>query len=89
MISLKDLNVLLEKIPAWKKLVRLPDKISELEARIEELESKFEKPLSKKACPSCGEKQWFVVHSRKMPKWEKTERRYKCKTCQFEETVME
>lgn len=48
---IKDLNELLEKIPVWKKLVQLPDRIDSLEKRIKSIEDKMSG--SGELCPFC------------------------------------
>jgi hypothetical protein len=51
MLSLKDLNELLEKIPLWKKMTQAPDRIDALEQRIVDLERKLSGDGA--ACPFC------------------------------------
>lgn len=49
----KDVNDLLEKIPVWRALVGLPDRVEALEKRIAELESRLERAPGD-TCPACG-----------------------------------
>lgn len=87
MLGLGDLNVLLEKIPIWKRLVGLPGEIERLEARVAELEAKLAAPQSKEACPSCGERAFFVESSRRAlgpgRMAGRQDRVYKCRSCGF------
>jgi hypothetical protein len=50
---IEDLNALLEKIPIWKKLVQLPDRIDAIENRIKSLEDKMSG--SGELCPFCNQ----------------------------------
>ena len=89
---LGDIQKALESFPIWKKLVKVPEQIEGLERRIAELEEKLSQPLSKDACPSCGERTWFVVSSTpneiagEMGAMDNT---YKCRSCGFSTTKME
>lgn len=47
----KDINELLEKIPIWKRLIQLPDRIDEIEKRIKTIEDKISG--SGELCPYC------------------------------------
>jgi transposase-like protein len=51
MFSLKDLNELLEKIPIWKKLIQLPEKLDSIEKRIKSIEDKMSS--TGELCPYC------------------------------------
>lgn len=79
-----DLNALLEKIPVWKRLVAMPAELAALTERVALLESKLGQPLSKDACPSCGERAFFLESSRKVgPTVNRTQECiYKCRACQ-------
>jgi DNA-directed RNA polymerase subunit M/transcription elongation factor TFIIS len=85
MVSVSDLLTLLDKVPVWKRIKELPDRIVKLESRVSELEGKLGKPLSKDACPKCGERQFFVEHSRTVGAVGLQERIYKCRACEFVE----
>lgn len=87
--ALSELNTLLEKIPVWKRLVSLPVEVDALKERLSSLESKLNQPLSKDACPSCGERAFFIESSRPalggMGKMGLLDRSFKCKVCGFTE----
>lgn len=92
MVGLADLNALLEKVPVWKRLVELPRYVNELEQRVRALEEKLGQPLSKEACPSCGEKAFFVTSSAPDPVMGEVgamRRTYTCRACGFTENRME
>jgi len=48
---IKDINELLEKIPIWKKLVQLPDRLDGIEKRLKSIEDKMSG--SGELCPYC------------------------------------
>ncbi len=89
MFGLSDLNTLLEKIPVWKRLVGLPAEVDALRERVAALEAKLGQPLSKDACPQCGERTFFVEKSQPslggMGKAGYLDRVYACKACGFRE----
>ncbi|MDY0307179.1 MAG: hypothetical protein RBR18_12155 [Desulfovibrionaceae bacterium] len=92
MFNLSDLNELLEKIPVWKRLVALPKRVDELEERVRSLEAKLSRPLSKDACPACGERTFFLSESKPHPHMGIAgvlDRTFTCRTCGHSETFTE
>jgi hypothetical protein len=54
---------LLDKIPIWKQLKELPQRVESLEKRIAELENK---PISTgDVCPKCKNKTFELISTRK------------------------
>lgn len=51
MFSLKDLNELLEKLPLWKRIVKMPDEIEALTKRIQAIEDRISG--AGEICPFC------------------------------------
>jgi len=49
-----DIIKVLEKIPEWTGLMRLPSRISALERKVAELERQLAERPARDACPSCG-----------------------------------
>jgi hypothetical protein len=86
-ISISDMLALLDKIPIWKQLKELPQRVESLEKRIAELENK---PISTgDVCPKCKNKTFELISTRKHPVFGDAgvhERFYKCSKCEFEET---
>jgi len=86
-ISIGDMLALLDKIPIWKQLKELPEKIESLEKRIGELENK---PVpTGDVCPKCKKETFELVSNKKHPTFGEVgvyERYYKCSNCEFEET---
>ena len=83
---LSSLGGLLDKIPIWKKLKTLPERIDALEKRIHELETRGVAPKSEKTCPACGERYFFVFGPPPDPARPK-KRIYKCKACDHVEEI--
>ena len=54
MIALRDLLALLDKVPVWKSMKEIPDRVDKLEQRIADLESRLSRAPGE-ACPACGE----------------------------------
>ena len=53
MLSLKDVNELLDKIPKWKRIQESPDRLDELEKRIKAIEDRISG--TGEVCPYCKE----------------------------------
>ena len=49
---LEDVLLALERIPAWKRVHRMPAEVEALRARVEALERRLQ-PATGDACPSC------------------------------------
>ena len=86
MSTTSEILGLLEKFPAWKRIVDSPAKIEALEKRIAAIEAKLSGGGEK--CPSCGEYNFKVVNSIPHPILGDiggVERTYECKACGFSE----
>lgn len=84
---LEDIQKTLERIPVWKRLVALPDKVEKLEARIAALEAKLgDKPG--RECPLCGEHAMKTISTKPHPDFGfagvKLDR-LRCSACNHEE----
>ena len=91
MVSVSDILNLLDKIPAWKKLNALPEKVAALEKRIEELEQALSVPPGN-SCPKCHVREFELVESRPHPLMGEAgvvEHIYKCGSCGFSEAKVE
>jgi hypothetical protein len=59
---LEDVMKTLDRIPAWKRVQALPEKVTALEQRIAALEARL-KPATGRQCPSCGEMTFKLMKS--------------------------
>ncbi|MEQ1484783.1 hypothetical protein [Methyloglobulus sp.] len=87
MISVKDIMVILDKIPIWKQLIGLPSRIEALEKRVSELESKG--ITTGDSCPKCKAKTFELISTAPDPLFGEMgvqKRLYKCSACGFEES---
>ena len=88
MPSVTDILALLDKIPIWKDLKRMPARINELEKRLAALESKHEPSL--KTCPKCGTGTFALVSTERDPIFGEMgvqNRLYRCTECGFSESL--
>ena len=81
------MNILkfLRDIPEWNELIKLPQKVKDLEDRIKALESP---DTSFDLCPKCKKKTFELISSAPHPimgEMGVLERTYKCSSCGFEE----
>ena len=53
---IEDIVKLLERIPLWKRLANLPDKVAELEKRLIEVENLLNGKAPPEICEKCGER---------------------------------
>ena len=86
MSTVSEILSLLDKIPIWKRLSSLPEKVDSLEKRLADLETKMAGGGEK--CPRCGEYSFAVVSSRPHPIYGDMggiERTYECKACGLSE----
>ena len=80
---------ILEKIPLWKKIQKLPEEFEELKIKLSELEEKLNTSSVIK-CPACGAYKYFVIET-KEPRYPHLKRAgvkvrvYKCDKCEFTE----
>jgi ribosomal protein L37AE/L43A len=56
MFGTKDLLDLLDRIPTWKRLGQVPDRVDQLEKRVADLEEKLGGKYPPDVCRSCGER---------------------------------
>lgn len=54
MSAIGDIVAILEKVPIWKRLKALPEKVDALESRIAALEAEISKRPSLETCPVCN-----------------------------------
>jgi len=54
---LEELNTLLERIPVWRQLVALPDRVATLEARLTAVEAQLAGKTGA-LCPMCNAPGW-------------------------------
>ena len=88
MISVSDILKILDKIPIWKELSKLPKKVEELENRVAMLEKALQNN-SANVCPSCGAQTFRVIKSEPHPMVGQlgiVNRTYECSQCGFKET---
>lgn len=52
----KDVNDLLDRIPIWKRLQGLPDRVDVLEAKVAALEEKLNGKYPADVCRKCGDR---------------------------------
>lgn len=87
---LEDVMKTLERIPAWKRLQSMPDKVTELEARLAQLEERLKTGTGSK-CPSCGAMAFKLIRS--VPAQEPwgslgaMEDHFACSQCSYTNTV--
>lgn len=53
MLSVSDILKLLDKIPVWQRLSRLPGEVEELRRRVDALEGKGQRIDAANLCPIC------------------------------------
>lgn len=88
--AIGDVVQVLEKIPVWRALKTLPDRVEALEAKVKELEAVIAGGVGDR-CPSCGRPTYLVVSSKPDPVMgvvgakRQTKR---CKACGFQDTDM-
>jgi predicted RNA-binding Zn-ribbon protein involved in translation (DUF1610 family) len=86
---LEDVMKTLDRIPAWKRLQAMPEKVTALEARIAALEQQI-KPASGEKCPSCGAMAFKLLKTEPAPQpWARIGQRsyhYRCSNCQYQDT---
>jgi hypothetical protein len=58
-ITVKDVLELLDRIPVWRAMKELPDRVEALEARLCDLEAKLAKAPGE-ACPFCGDRAFRI-----------------------------
>ena len=83
---LEDVIKALERIPAWKRLQAMPEKMTALEARIAALEQQL-KPASGERCPSCGAMAFKLLKSEPakggLGRLGARDYHYQCSGCQY------
>ena len=86
-VSVKDIISILDKIPIWKQLKELPGRVEELEQRLALLENK---PVSTgDICPKCKNETFELISTEPDPLMGQMGiqlRKYKCSSCNFEES---
>jgi len=88
--TIGDITKLLEKIPIWKALKVLPERIEKLEARVDALDKQLSDGVGE-MCPSCGKRSCFVILSKPHPQIKARGvalRTMECKECKFTEDVI-
>ncbi|MDH5649133.1 MAG: hypothetical protein OEY67_05705 [Gammaproteobacteria bacterium] len=88
MLTVADLLKVLNRIPAWGRLVTLPDKVEAMDRRIAELESQVFKGRngSHQMCPKCRKHTLEFMHRKPHPIYGKIgvqEEHFKCSECGF------
>jgi hypothetical protein len=89
--TLSDITGLLEKIPLWKRLKRLPEDFDQLAQRVAALERALNETPPADACPKCRKRTYELASSRPHPMGGivgKVERTYKCSACGFTENKL-
>ncbi|GMR17679.1 MAG: hypothetical protein BMS9Abin33_0072 [Gammaproteobacteria bacterium] len=91
MLTVADLLKVLNRIPAWGRIVTLPDKVEALERRLASLERKTYKGDAKSAelCPKCSQYTFELKSRNPHPIYGKIgvqEEHYKCSECGFSRT---
>lgn len=87
---LEDVIKALERIPAWKRMQALPEKVTALEARLDALEHQI-KPATGKQCPACGALAYKLIRSTPAQEpWGSMgarEDHFACSSCQYTDSV--
>ena len=62
--AIDDIAKLLERLPFWKRLAPLPDKVDALEKRVSDLEALLNGKVPPDVCKKCGERAMRLEDSR-------------------------
>ena len=87
MSTVESILKLLEKRPAWKRVMDAPERVDALEQRVADLENRLRRAPGE-ACPRCGALEWRVAEStpsRQFGDMGGVERTMRCGECEFEE----
>lgn len=60
---LEDVMTALDRIPTWRRMQEMPDRIAALEARINALEAQLQDKPAGQHCPVCGARAMQVMSS--------------------------
>ena len=88
--AIGDVVGLLEKIPLWKTLKSLPEKVAALEDRVAKLERATAGGVGDR-CPGCGKLTYFLASSTPDPMFGEMGGRRQtlcCSSCNFKDTIL-